>query len=389
MTMTAQPGATRWDDALSQAAPSNPDPLRAYLHSLGQTPLLTRSGEVALAERMNEGNRIVFQALLASPAVMTELTNDHPEPSGAAVLERVARWRRDRRNRRKPSAKRTAALVAELAAFRPSAATIDLMCSRVSSSRARAELLAGRRMVAEAKDALVKANLRLVVSIAKRYLNRGLQFLDLVQEGNIGLMRGIETFDHTRGFKVSTYVTWWIRQSISRAVSDQSRTIRVPVHINERLAQLALVTRKLVNDLGRDPLPEELAEALDLSVVKLEQLQRFARQPVSLETPVGDDDDARLSDFIEDQAAASPVDSATERSLAGELDRLLGTLTGREREILRMRFGLGDDSESTLEIVGVKFGVTRERIRQIEAKALLKLRRSADARRLKPFVEPD
>jgi RNA polymerase sigma factor (sigma-70 family) len=389
MLMEARPESARGEeDGPVQVVPFDEDPVRAYLHTLGKTALLTRAGEVALAERMTEGNRVVLRALLASPAAMTELTGDELDPRGAAVLERVARWRRDCRNRRRPSAKRTAALVADLLALRPNAATLDLVCARVSSQRARAQLSAGRRMTTEAKEALIKANLRLVVSIARRYVNRGLQFLDLVQEGNIGLMRGIEKFDHTLGFKVSTYVTWWIRQSISRAVADQARTVRVPVHVNESLGRLALATRVLVNDLGRDPTPDELAERLELTVDKVEHLQRVAKQPLSLETPVGDED-AHLGDFVEDHTVPSPAESAMARSMGDELDRMLSTLTPREQKILRMRFGLGERSENTLEIVGIAFGVTRERIRQIEAKALAKLRSGVGARRLKLLVETD
>jgi RNA polymerase primary sigma factor len=245
----------------------------------------------------------------------------------------------------------------------------------------------GERMADEARDLLVRANLRLVVSIAKRHVNRGLPLLDLIQEGNIGLMKGIEKFDHRRGFKLSTYATWWIRQAITRAITDQSRTVRVPVHVNESLTRLALCTRALVRELARDPTIDELSAKMDLPADRVVVLQRIARQPISLETPVGTDADSHLSDFIEDPVTASPVDAAVARSLVDETDRLLGTLTAREQAILRMRFGIGERAEHTLEEVGRRLGVTRERIRQIEAKALVKLRKGRAAERLKPFVE--
>jgi RNA polymerase primary sigma factor len=248
----------------------------------------------------------------------------------------------------------------------------------------------GQRMADKARDSLVRANLRLVVSIAKRHVNRGLPFLDLIQEGNIGLMRGIEKFDHRRGFKLSTYVTWWIRQAITRAIIDQSRTIRVPIHVNERLTRLAMSTRALASELGRDPDIDELATKMELPAERVAALQRVARcQPLSLETPVGIDGDSNLSDFLPDPVATSPVDAAIAGNLADETDRLLGTLTAREQTILRLRFGIGvgDGAAHTLEEVGRRLGVTRERIRQIEAKALLKLRKGRAAERLKPFVE--
>ncbi|HKA86446.1 MAG TPA: sigma-70 family RNA polymerase sigma factor [Haliangiales bacterium] len=245
----------------------------------------------------------------------------------------------------------------------------------------------GERMADEARDTLVRANLRLVVSIAKRYINRGVPLLDLIQEGNIGLMKGIEKFDHRRGFKLSTYATWWIRQSISRAISEKSRTVRVPVHVNESLIRLALCTRALVHDLGRDPVLDELAAKMELPTERVTELQRIARQPLSLETPVGTDPDSHLSEFVADPQAASPVDAAIASNLVDETDRLLGTLTPREQTILRMRFGIGERAERTLEAVGRRFGVTRERIRQIEAKALLKLRKGPAAQRLKAFVD--
>jgi RNA polymerase primary sigma factor len=262
--------------------------------------------------------------------------------------------------------------------------------TRRSAAAQRATLDAigrGQRIADEARDTLVRANLRLVVSIARRHVNRGVPFLDLVQEGNIGLMKGIEKFDHRRGFKLSTYATWWIRQAISRAISDQSRTVRVPVHINEALTRLALCTRALAHDLRRDPTVEELAAKLELLPERVVALQRIARAPVSLETPVGGDPDTHLSDFVEDSQTTSPIDAAIASDLSDETDRMLGTLTPREQRILRMRFGIGERTERTLEEVGHKLGVTRERIRQIEAKALRKLRGGAAAERLKPFVD--
>ena len=303
------------------------DPVRMYLKEIGKVDLLTASEEVDLAMKIEAGLEAT-EKLEAAEAGEIELTR--------AEMRRLTRI---------------------------------------------------ENVGLEAKQALISANLRLVVSIAKRYVGRGMLFLDLIQEGNLGLIRAVEKFDYQKGFKFSTYATWWIRQAITRAIADQARTIRIPVHMVETINKLVRVQRQLLQDLGRDPTPEEIGAEMDMSADRVREIQKISQEPVSLETPIGEEEDSQLGDFIEDSQAIVPPDAASFSMLQEQLTQVLDSLADRERKVIELRFGLVDGHPRTLEEVGREFGVTRERIRQIESKTLAKLRHPSRSSKLKDYIE--
>ena len=348
-------------------APTN-DPVRMYLKEIGKVPLLNAAQEVDLARRIEAGE---FSTALQK----TIEDEEKPDPKRLKhVVEKV--W--EIRDHQMTAFGKVEGIGREKIAksYRPK--TDEEMEGWLHRVERDGQL---------AKKKLIEANLRLVVSIAKRYVGRGMLFLDLIQEGNLGLIRAVEKFDHSKGFKFSTYATWWIRQAITRAIADQARTIRIPVHMVETINKLVRVQRQLLQDLGREPTPDEIGKVMGIGADKVREIQKVSQEPVSLETPIGEEEDSHLGDFIEDSEAVVPVDAASFILLQEQLESVLHTLSEREKKVIQLRFGLVDGHPRTLEEVGREFGVTRERIRQIESKTLSKLRHPSRSQKLRDYLE--
>ncbi len=348
-------------------APTN-DPVRMYLKEIGKVPLLNAAQEVDLARRIQSGE--------LSTAMQLEVqSNGKPDPKALKfIVQKV--W--EIRDHQTNAFGKVSGIGREKIAktYRPKTdAELEDWLHRVE------------RDGQLAKKKLIEANLRLVVSIAKRYVGRGMLFLDLIQEGNLGLIRAVEKFDYDKGFKFSTYATWWIRQAITRAIADQARTIRIPVHMVETINKLVRVQRQLLQDLGREPTPDEIGKVMGIPAEKVREIQKVSQEPVSLETPIGEEEDSHLGDFIEDADAVVPVDAASFILLQEQLESVLHTLSEREKKVIQLRFGLADGHPRTLEEVGREFGVTRERIRQIESKTLSKLRHPSRSQKLRDYLE--
>jgi RNA polymerase primary sigma factor len=357
-------------------APTN-DPVRMYLKEIGKVPLLTAAQEVDLAMRIEAGE---FSTALISSVDDPVLSNGAgakvDQKQLRLVVESVVRIREHQLDPEKRLRHEGIARERVPRSYKP---------------KTRAELIDFCRRVERdgqlAKKRLIEANLRLVVSIAKRYVGRGMLFLDLIQEGNLGLIRAVEKFDYSKGYKFSTYATWWIRQAITRAIADQARTIRIPVHMVETINKLARIQRQLLQDLGREPSPEEIGKQMGVPAEKVREILKVSQEPVSLETPIGEEEDSHLGDFIEDSDAVVPIDAASFILLQEQLESVLHTLSDREKKVIQLRFGLVDGHPRTLEEVGREFGVTRERIRQIESKTLSKLRHPSRSQKLRDYLE--
>ena len=341
-----------FESSLSAEGVAIDDPVKVYLKEIGRVPLLSSDEEIQLALDILAGSQAEERKKEAFPAI----------------------WKIEKNIKLTESQRRTQVTEEKLNLNEEQLAELS-------------ELDAVLREGEKAKQRLSEANLRLVVSIAKRYVGRGMQFLDLIQEGNLGLIKAVEKFDHTKGFKFSTYATWWIRQAITRAIADQARTIRIPVHMVETINKVKKVSSQLLHQNGHDPTADEISQALDMPVEKVREIMRVAQEPVSLETPIGEEEDSHLGDFIPDEDAPVPAEAASHTLLKEQLSSVLSTLTPREEKVLRLRFGLEDGRPRTLEEVGHEFEVTRERIRQIEAKALRKLRHPSRSKKLKDFLD--